>query len=159
MSELQPYQSLPPAQPYAGPAPAPVPQWSDGPAHRMTDQRPVSGAVVAIAWVTAVLTLGYMLPWAVAATRGRPNHGAIALVDLLLGWSLIGWVAALVMACQSHQVVGPASVNVVVAQQFAPGTTAPPQTHVGIAAGWYPAPDGPGRRYWDGTAWTQHRAH
>lgn len=25
--------------------------------------------------------------------------------------------------------------------------------------GWYPAPEGePGRRYWDGTAWTEHRA-
>ena len=57
-----------------------------------------------MAWVVAIVTLGYMLPWAVAATRGKSNSGAIALVNLLVGWSLIGWIVALVMACGSHQV-------------------------------------------------------
>jgi cytochrome b561 len=69
----------------------------------ITDAR-VSGAALAVAWVIAVVTFGYMLPWAVAATRGKSNSGAIAVVNLLLGWSLIGWVVALVMACGSHQV-------------------------------------------------------
>jgi hypothetical protein len=71
----------------------------------VTDAR-VGGAALATAWVIAVVTFGYMLPWAVAATRGKSNTGAIALVNLLLGWSLIGWVVALVMACGSHQVAG-----------------------------------------------------
>lgn len=57
------------------------------------------GGTVAAAWIIAVLTLGYMLPWAVAAARGRPNHGAIALLNLFTGWTLVGWIAALVMAC------------------------------------------------------------
>jgi hypothetical protein len=71
----------------------------------VTDAR-VSGAALAVAWDIAIVTLGYMLPWAVAATRGKSNSGAIALVNLLVGWSLIGWIVALVMACGSHQVAG-----------------------------------------------------
>lgn len=51
-----------------------------------------------VAWVLAILTLGYMLPWAVAVSRGRPNAGAIGVVNLLTGWTLVGWIAALVMA-------------------------------------------------------------
>jgi hypothetical protein len=107
---------------------------------------------VAIAWIAAVITLGYMLPWAIAATRGRSNQAAIGVVDLLLGWTLIGWIVALVMACQAHQVVGHgAHTMMVVAQTFAPSTAQPP-------AGWYPAPNSLGQQYWDGIAWTEHRA-
>ena len=69
-----------------------------------TDAR-TNGAEVAFAWVVTVLTLGYMLPWAIAATRGKSNSAAVALVNLLLGWTFVGWVVALVMACTSHQVV------------------------------------------------------
>lgn len=69
-----------------------------------TDAR-TNGAEVAIAWVVTVLTLGYMLPWAIAATRGKSNSMAVAVVNFLLGWTFIGWVVALVMACTSHQVV------------------------------------------------------
>ncbi len=146
-----------PAGPVGHPAPPPTssvasPAGSPG-AHIVTDQRPANGAVVAIAWIVAVLSFGYMLPWAVAATRGRSNQGAIALINFLLGWSIAGWIVAMVMACQAHQVVGMGgSTTVVVAQQF---THASP---VGAApAGWYPVPGG-GRRYWNGAAWTDHHA-
>ena len=64
-----------------------------------------STAHVVIAWIVAALTVGYMLPWAIAATRNRSNVAAVALVNLFLGWSLIGWVVALVMACGSDQPV------------------------------------------------------
>ena len=56
-----------------------------------------------LSWIIALLTLGYMLPWAIAATRGKSNSGAIGLLNLLLGWTMIGWVIALVMACTAHQ--------------------------------------------------------
>jgi hypothetical protein len=69
----------------------------------MTDAR-TNGAEVAIAWILTVLSLGYMLPWAIAATRGKSNSWAVGLVNFLLGWTFIGWVAALVMACTAHQV-------------------------------------------------------
>jgi len=71
-------------------------------------QSPTTGAgdsvMMLVAWLTAIVSLGYMLPWAVAATRQMPNHGAIALVNLLLGWTGIGWVIALVMACMQRKV-------------------------------------------------------
>jgi ABC-type transport system involved in multi-copper enzyme maturation permease subunit len=69
---------------------------------RLTDQR---GSIihVLIAWAFALLTLLYFLPWAIAASRYKSNSLAIMLINLLLGWTFIGWVVALVMACGSHQ--------------------------------------------------------
>lgn len=157
MSSMQPYEQYPPA-PMAQHG-GPNPQWQR--LAPVTDQRTPSGAVVVVAWISAVLTLAYMLPWAIAATRGRSNMAAIGVLNLLLGWSLIGWIAALVMACQAHApVAGQAPVNVVFAQQFPSAQFAgpvPPVTPV-TAAGWYPSPDGNGQQYWDGRAWTGHRA-
>ena len=51
-----------------------------------------------IAWLIAVLTAGYMIPWAIAVQRSKSNTGKVLLVNLLLGWTLIGWVWALVMS-------------------------------------------------------------
>lgn len=119
-----------------------------------TDQRPQSDGVVAIAWVIAVVTFLYMLPWAVAVTRGRANLAAIGLVNLFLGWSFVGWVVALVMACQSHQVLGVGAPTL-----HATTVTINPPGHIAMPiAGWYAAPDGHGRQYWDGQQWTSHRA-
>jgi hypothetical protein len=70
----------------------------------VTDARP-NGVEMTLAWVITVLTVGYMLPWAVAATRGKSNSWAVGLVNLLLGWTFVGWIVALVMACTAHQVV------------------------------------------------------
>jgi hypothetical protein len=69
----------------------------------MTDAR-TNSAEVAVAWILTVLTIGYMLPWAIAATRGKSNSVAVGLVNFLLGWTFIGWIVALVMACTAHQV-------------------------------------------------------
>ena len=65
----------------------------------------VSGVEVVCAWVLTLVTGGYLLPWAIAATRGKSNSGTIALVNLLLGWTVVGWIVALVMACTKHQVL------------------------------------------------------
>lgn len=56
-----------------------------------------------VAWVLALVTLGYLIPWAIAVTRGKANSTAILLVNLLLGWTVVGWIIALVMASTSHQ--------------------------------------------------------
>ncbi|HMO09909.1 MAG TPA: superinfection immunity protein [Actinotalea sp.] len=71
----------------------------------VTDRREPPAAVLVAAWALALLTLGYLLPWAVAATRGRSNHGGVAVVNVLLGWTLAGWAVALVMACTVHRPV------------------------------------------------------
>jgi hypothetical protein len=54
---------------------------------------------VVIAWIFALVSFLYFLPWAIAATRGRPNTGGVFLVNLLIGWTVVGWIVALVMAC------------------------------------------------------------
>ncbi len=57
-----------------------------------------STATKVIAVVVAILTGGYMLPWAIAAVRDLRTHVSVLLVNLLLGWTIIGWVVALVMS-------------------------------------------------------------
>lgn len=37
----------------------------------------------------------YVLPSGLALYRGHPNTAPIVVVNLLLGWTLLGWVAAL----------------------------------------------------------------
>lgn len=67
-----------------------------------TDQR-TNAAEVVIAWVLTLVSLGYLLPWAIAASRGKSNSLAIGIINLLAGWTVIGWIVALVMACGAHQ--------------------------------------------------------
>ena len=40
----------------------------------------------------------YLLPTSIAASRRHPNTMAIAALNILLGWTLLGWVASLVWA-------------------------------------------------------------
>lgn len=54
--------------------------------------------------IVAILTAGYMAPWAVAAVRDVP-HWSVFWVNLLLGWTIIGWVIALVMALRQQRLV------------------------------------------------------
>jgi ABC-type sugar transport system permease subunit len=52
-----------------------------------------------------LLSLFYFLPFAIAFHRKRANTGAIFALNLFLGWSLIGWVIALVWALKEENVV------------------------------------------------------
>lgn len=118
------------------------------PAPLTDQQRPINTVVVVIAWVITAMTGLYLLPWAVAATRGKANRWAVFAVNLLLGWTGIGWIVALVMACTAHRpLMGLPMVG------YAPVAAIPPTF---APAGWYPNPGGPGRRYWDGYEWTRH---
>ncbi|MGO1972963.1 MAG: superinfection immunity protein [Propionibacteriaceae bacterium] len=60
-----------------------------------------STAHIVIAWILAFGTLLYLLPWAIAATRSKSNVGVIAVLNIFLGWTAIGWIVSLVMACLS----------------------------------------------------------
>jgi hypothetical protein len=112
-------------------------QWPGQPILVRTDQRFGNTVEIVFAWIVTVLTGLYMLPWAIAATRGKANSLAVALVNFFLGWTVIGWIAALVMACTRHRPIGPAV------------------QYVQPAPGWYTQPEG-GQRYWNGAAWTEH---
>lgn len=46
--------------------------------------------------IIIALVLLYFLPAIVAQQRGHHNTGAILLLNVLLGWTVLGWIVALV---------------------------------------------------------------
>jgi hypothetical protein len=60
-----------------------------------------SFAVVAL--MAVVLAAIYFLPTIVAAIRGMPQTAPIVIINLFLGWTLVGWVVALAMAVAHKQ--------------------------------------------------------
>jgi len=52
-----------------------------------------------------LLSLFYLLPFAIAFNKKRANSGAIFALNLFLVWSLIGWVVALVWAMKDERVL------------------------------------------------------
>ena len=42
----------------------------------------------------------YFIPWIVASSRNLNNSNQIFILNLFLGWTLVGWVVALVWACK-----------------------------------------------------------
>ena len=59
-----------------------------------------------IACICAVLTALYMAPWAIAALRGKANSGMIGWINLLLGWTIIGFIWALWLSLTPHGIRG-----------------------------------------------------
>jgi hypothetical protein len=45
----------------------------------------------------------YFLPAIVAFNRNRHNKGAIFVLNLFLGWTVLGWVVSMVWAVSSSQ--------------------------------------------------------
>jgi hypothetical protein len=43
----------------------------------------------------------YFTPLIVALIRKVPNTGSVAVINVFLGWSVIGWIVALAMAARS----------------------------------------------------------
>lgn len=60
----------------------------------MTDSVPYDPTTLVILLV--VTFIGYFLPFLVALIRGHRQRVAILVLNLLLGWTFIGWVVALV---------------------------------------------------------------
>jgi hypothetical protein len=49
----------------------------------------------------AIVLLVYFVPWLVGSNRHHRQKLAISMLNLFGGWTLIGWVVALVWACTS----------------------------------------------------------
>jgi len=56
--------------------------------------------ILILALLLPVLAL-YFLPTILAANRKNPNTGVIFVLNLLLGWTFLGWIGALIWALSS----------------------------------------------------------
>jgi len=54
------------------------------------------------AMLLSVLAILYFVPAIVAHSREHNNAAAITVTNLFLGWTFIGWVAALIWASTSN---------------------------------------------------------
>ena len=52
-----------------------------------------------------LMGIPYFIPTIVAISRDMHNKGSIIVVNVFLGWTLIGWVVALAIACGSNKSV------------------------------------------------------
>ncbi|MBN6740543.1 superinfection immunity protein [Acidithiobacillus sp. MC6.1] len=57
-----------------------------------------SGTMIVITIGALVIALIYLLPALLAFAMGHPHPWGVLLVDLVLGWTIMGWIAALVWA-------------------------------------------------------------
>jgi hypothetical protein len=51
-----------------------------------------------------VAIAAYFAPLIIAVARKIPNRGPVIVADVFLGWTVVGWVVALAMACRSQRV-------------------------------------------------------
>jgi hypothetical protein len=96
-----------------------------------------SASVVGYLAVTvgAVVVLGvYFLPSLIAFQRDPPHKGSVLVINCFFGWTLLGWVISLAMACRALSTPPIASQSV-----------APP--------GWYADPTTGRYRWWTGREW------
>lgn len=52
--------------------------------------------------IVAVVAIVYLWPSFVALARKQPRPGAIFLLNLLLGWTIVGWIVAYRLATKSE---------------------------------------------------------
>ncbi len=65
-------------------------------------------SILATVVLTAIAVALYLLPVLVGLGRRVPDIGSVAVINILLGWTLVGWVAALALALRSVNTGGPA---------------------------------------------------
>ncbi|MFI4990736.1 MAG: superinfection immunity protein [Solirubrobacterales bacterium] len=66
---------------------------------------PVMGGIIHSSALLVVLAL-YFLPSIVAVARKVTHQGSVIVINVFLGWTFVGWVVALAMACRTSRVPG-----------------------------------------------------
>ena len=65
-----------------------------------------AGAGIGALFLFLIIAAMYLVPTIVAVARHHHQTGAIVVINLLLGWTFIGWVVALAMACGAVRAPG-----------------------------------------------------
>lgn len=59
-------------------------------------------------FILLVIGILYFLPIMIAANRKHHNVASIAVVNVFLGWTLLGWVISLAWACSQVKTISQA---------------------------------------------------
>lgn len=110
--------------------------------HGLAAVAPGSGAASSVVLVVFVIILfaAYFIPGIVASVRHVPNQASVWIINVFLGWTLVGWVVALAMAARSQL----PSHQVIVQQGWQPGQAPPGYQPYGPQQ---PQPWGPAQPY------------
>lgn len=61
-----------------------------------------SGDLIGMGVLLLIGAVAYLLPALIASQRKHANSTPICLVNILFGWTLLGWVVALIWATTSN---------------------------------------------------------
>jgi hypothetical protein len=78
----------------------------------------VTGTILAAIVLVSVSVALYLVPVMVGVARHAPDLAAIAVINILLGWTFVGWVLALALAMRS---ASPSRPMVQLVQNLPPG--------------------------------------
>jgi len=90
--------------------------------------------------VCALLSVAYVLPSLIGVVRHGTRSSRLVAINLLLGWSVVGWIWALVLACRPPR---PHTVSTAVAPDWTPWLPGRPEAA--------DVPVGAAETYTDGT--------
>ncbi len=90
------------------------------------DQR-IGGSFL-LALIVGLSAFVYMLPSLISGFRGSPNFGLILLLNLLAGWSVIGWVVSLVWAAIDKEPPKQVIIQQIIQKEGAPPPLPPHQS-------------------------------
>ncbi len=79
------------------------------PAIAATSSEPDSGLTAAVWMVIVVCAFLYFVPSFYAAMRKHRNRDAIFVLNLLLGWTVLGWIAAAVWSATANVATEPSA--------------------------------------------------
>jgi len=57
----------------------------------------------ALSVFTIIWAVMYFLPSFIANHRSMPNKGSTIVINVFLGWTGIGWIVAMAMACGNNK--------------------------------------------------------
>ncbi len=77
--------------------------------HALAASSANSGSTAGTVIIILVAVIAYWTPAVIAWIRHVPNAGSVTVINAFLGWTFIGWIVALAMACRSN----PPQVNVI----------------------------------------------